>query len=79
MVSNSGSGGSVLFEKRGAVAILTMNRPRYRNAQHTAMTYALDDAFMKAAHDDSVKVIVLTGSGDHFSSGHDLGTPDVAE
>src|SRR6185369_2974682 len=35
-----------------------------------------DNAFYKAAADDDVKVIVLAGAGDHFSAGHDIGTPD---
>lgn len=65
----------VLYEVRGAVALVTMNRPKYRNAQNARMTYALDEAFMKAVRDDSVKVIVLAGSGDHFSAGHDIGSP----
>ncbi|MDT0202680.1 enoyl-CoA hydratase [Nocardioides sp. AE5] len=66
----------VRYEQRGAVAIVTMNRPRYRNAQNSAMTYALDDAFTKATDDATVAVIVLAGSGDHFSAGHDIGTPE---
>ena len=65
----------VLYEVRGAVALVTMNRPKYRNAQNARMTYALDEAFMKAVRDDAVKVIVLGGSGDHFSAGHDIGSP----
>jgi enoyl-CoA hydratase/carnithine racemase len=65
----------VRYERRGAVAVLTMNRPRYRNAQNSAMTYALDAAFTRAVDDDEVKVIVLAGAGDHFSAGHDIGTP----
>jgi enoyl-CoA hydratase len=52
-----------------------MNRPRYRNAQNSVMTYALDAAFERAVDDDEVKVIVLAGAGDHFSAGHDIGTP----
>lgn len=59
-----------------AVAFVRMNRPEYRNAQHTAMTYALDDAFYRAVDDDAIKVIVLAGNGKHFSAGHDIGTPD---
>jgi len=39
------------------------------------MTYALDDAFTAAVNDDAVAVIVLAGAGDHFSAGHDIGTP----
>jgi enoyl-CoA hydratase len=65
----------VLTERRGAVALVTMNRPRYRNAQNAAMTHALDAAFSAAAADDDVHVIVLGGAGDHFSAGHDIGTP----
>jgi enoyl-CoA hydratase len=66
----------VRYERRGPVAVVTMNRPRYRNAQNSAMTYALDDAFTRAVDDDEVKVIVLAGAGDHFSAGHDIGTPE---
>ncbi|WP_219417958.1 enoyl-CoA hydratase [Pseudonocardia nigra] len=65
----------VTYEQRGDVAVVTMNRPEYRNAQNSAMTYALDDAFYRAAADDAVKVVVLAGSGKHFSAGHDIGTP----
>jgi enoyl-CoA hydratase len=65
----------VLTEQRGPVAFVTMNRPRYRNAQNAAMTHALDAAFTAAVADDGVAVIVLAGAGDHFSAGHDIGTP----
>ncbi|MFJ6698603.1 enoyl-CoA hydratase [Streptomyces sp. NPDC091272] len=65
----------VLYERRGPVAHVTLNRPRYRNAQNSAMTYALDDAFYRAAEDDEVKVVVLAGAGEHFCAGHDIGTP----
>ena len=40
------------------------------------MTYQIDDAFRKSMNDDKVKVIILRGSGKHFSAGHDIGTPD---
>jgi enoyl-CoA hydratase len=65
----------ILYEQRGAIALISLNRPRYRNAQNSAMTYALDAAFHRAAMDDSVAVIVLRGIGDHFSAGHDIGSP----
>jgi enoyl-CoA hydratase len=52
-----------------------MDRPDYRNAQNSRMTYALDHAFQRAVDDDEVKVIVLAGNGKHFSAGHDIGTP----
>jgi len=65
----------VLYERDGAIARVTLNRPEYRNAQNSAMTYALDGAFYRAAADDDVKVIILSGAGKHFSAGHDIGTP----
>ncbi|WP_370326592.1 enoyl-CoA hydratase [Euzebya sp.] len=67
----------VLYEVRGTTAIITLNRPQYRNAQNSALLYALDDAFQRFAQDDDVRVAVLTGAGPHFSSGHDLGSPGV--
>jgi enoyl-CoA hydratase/carnithine racemase len=65
----------ILYERDGAIARITLNRPEYGNAQNSAMTYALDDAFYRAAADDEVRVAVLSGAGKHFSAGHDIGTP----
>ena len=65
----------VRYERRGPIAVVTMDRPDYRNAQNSAMTYALDAAYYRAVDDDEVKVIVLAGEGKHFSAGHDIGTP----
>jgi enoyl-CoA hydratase len=69
----------LLFEKIERVGRITLNRPRYRNAQSTVLLKELDRAFEEAADDDEVKVIILAGAGDHFSAGHDLGTPDERE
>ncbi|GAA1032060.1 MULTISPECIES: enoyl-CoA hydratase [Amycolatopsis] len=65
----------VTYEVRGPVAVVTLNRPQYRNAQNSKMTYALDAAFTKAVDDPDVKAIVLAGNGKHFCAGHDIGTP----
>jgi enoyl-CoA hydratase len=65
----------VRYERRGPVAVVTMNRPEFRNAQNSVMTYALDDAFYRAVADDDVAVVVLAGAGTHFSAGHDIGSP----
>ncbi|MDI9937986.1 MULTISPECIES: enoyl-CoA hydratase [Rhodococcus] len=67
-------GDVVTYEVRDGVAFVTLNRPDYRNAQNSVMTYALDAAFERAVEDDDVKVIVLAGNGKHFSAGHDIGT-----
>ena len=65
----------VLYQAVNGIATLTMNRPDFNNAQNSQMTYALDACFRRAVDDDSVKVIVLRGTGKHFSAGHDIGTP----
>lgn len=65
----------VHYVVQDGIALVTMHRPEYHNAQNSRMTYALDAAFRRAVDDDAVKVIVLRGAGKHFSAGHDIGTP----
>jgi len=60
----------------GKVARLILNRPRYLNAQSRLLREEMDDAFARAMEDDEVCVIVLSGMGEHFSAGHDIGTPE---
>ncbi len=66
----------VRYEVDGRIATVTLNRPRYRNAQSRRLLEQLDEAFARAVDDHEVRVIVLRGAGEHFSSGHDLGTPE---
>ncbi|GAB19970.1 putative enoyl-CoA hydratase [Gordonia effusa NBRC 100432] len=63
-------------DSTGSIAYVTLNRPEYRNAQNSVMTYSLDAAFRRAVDDAAVKVIVLRANGKHFSAGHDIGTPE---
>jgi enoyl-CoA hydratase len=70
---------ALIYDKLDRVGRITLNRPRYRNAQSTVLLKELDRAFDEAVADDDVKVIILAGAGDHFSAGHDLGTPDEKE
>jgi enoyl-CoA hydratase len=69
----------VEYGRRGSVARIVMNRPRYRNAQSRRLIGELDEAFAAAAADPEVRVVVLAGAGPSFSAGHDLGTPDERE
>ena len=69
----------ITYEVVDRVARITANRPRYRNAQSTPMLIEMDHAFERANFDLDVRVIVLGGAGDHFSAGHDLGTPEETE
>jgi enoyl-CoA hydratase len=66
----------VRYSERGRIAVITLNRPEYANAQNSAMTYALDAAFARAVNDDRIRVLVLAGAGRHFCGGHDIGTPE---
>jgi enoyl-CoA hydratase len=63
---------TALYEVDGAVATITMNRPDRANAQSTQLIDDLDAAFDLADADDAVRVVILAGAGEHFSSGHDL-------
>jgi methylglutaconyl-CoA hydratase len=63
----------VLREDRGAVAILTMNRPDKRNALSRALIAALGDALTAVAAARDVRAVVLTGAGKTFCAGMDLG------
>ena len=63
----------VLYEVRGRVALLTLNRPERRNAVNAAVAEAMSLAMAKFESDDSVQVGVLTGAGERaFSAGADL-------
>jgi enoyl-CoA hydratase len=69
----------VLSERRGAVALLTLNRPDKLNAINGPVIEALDAALDAAEADDSVRAIVVAGAGRAFSAGFDLdmGTGDA--
>ena len=62
---------TIVYEP-GAVARIILNRPELRNAQNRLMIRELDGAFAAADADPEVRVIVLSGVGEHFSSGHDV-------
>jgi len=62
----------LITEDRGAVRVLTMNRPEKRNALNTALTQALLDALRAADADDAIGCVVLTGAGQGFCAGADL-------
>ncbi|HVA77086.1 MAG TPA: enoyl-CoA hydratase-related protein [Candidatus Binataceae bacterium] len=64
------------YEKNGRIARVILNRPERRNAQSRVLLEEMDDAFADANDDDEIRVVVLSGKGEHFSSGHDLGTPE---
>jgi len=54
------------------VARIVLARPQTANAQDYQLLSELNDAFDRAARDDTIHVIVLAADDNHFSSGHDL-------
>ena len=60
------------YERRGSLAVLTLNRPDKLNAINSAMIDGLGQALNAAEADDDVRVVVLAGAGRAFSSGFDL-------
>jgi enoyl-CoA hydratase/carnithine racemase len=74
----------LLFEKDGAIATLTLNRPDRLNAISPSMLVVLGEKLREYGCDPEVRVIVITGAGQGFCSGLDLqdeasGTGFVAE
>jgi len=63
---------AIRYDVDGPVATITLNRPDAANAQNSQMLDDLDAALEIADRDDTVRVVVVTGSGKHFSAGHDL-------
>jgi enoyl-CoA hydratase len=63
----------LLLDHPGHVLVLTLNRPESRNALNPALIGALSDALRSAAADDSVRAVVITGTGEKaFCAGMDL-------
>jgi enoyl-CoA hydratase len=63
----------------GLVARITLDRPRTRNAQNRGLLVELNEAFLRAEADDTVRVVILCGAGPLFSSGHDMGSKEALE
>jgi crotonobetainyl-CoA hydratase len=63
---------AALFERRGNVALITINRPDARNAVNAAVSIAVGDALEAAQHDPEVRAVVITGAGQSFCAGADL-------
>jgi enoyl-CoA hydratase/carnithine racemase len=62
----------ILFEKDGAVATVTMNRPEKLNAYSETMVHEILAAFYDARDDDAIRAVILTATGRGFCSGGDI-------
>ena len=63
----------ILYETRGPVALITLNRPERLNAWTQTMENEVIDAVNAAAQDASVGCVVVTGAGRGFCAGADIG------
>jgi len=64
---------TIRTEKRDQVAIVTLDRPEKKHAVTTEMRIQLYEAFEELGEDNSVRAVILTGSGNDFCSGMDVG------
>ncbi|MFE5702247.1 enoyl-CoA hydratase/isomerase family protein [Rhodococcus koreensis] len=69
---------TVLFAIEGGIATIAMNRPERRNSFTIEMADGLLDALERSEMDQSVRVVVLTSTGDHFGVGRDNSDTDPA-
>lgn len=63
---------SVIIERNGGVAVITLNRPERLNALDVTMTAKLSQALDDIAADRTCRVVILTGAGRGFCAGLDL-------
>jgi len=63
---------TIVFEKLGAVARLTLNRPERANALNRTTLEEIGAALDQAEHDPDIRVVIVRGAGSAFSSGFDL-------
>ena len=65
----------LLFEVAGAVARLTLNRPKAMNAMNMALVAELDRRLAQIAVDDAIRVLVVAGTGPAFCAGAPSSSP----
>ncbi len=74
---------TLIYERRGAICYLTLNRPERLNALNEEMMSEFRQAMAEIESDDEIRVVILTGAGRAFSSGFDIqkppGEPDPQE
>ncbi|MCK4827980.1 enoyl-CoA hydratase/isomerase family protein, partial [bacterium] len=63
---------NIIFEKKNGIAKITLNRPEKSNAMNRDMILEIGDALKDAEKDDTIKIVVITGSGRAFCAGIDL-------
>ena len=73
MIESGKTHRNITFDRDGAIAFVTMNRPEKRNALSVAHMEELIECLASIKGDEEISVVILRGEGPVFSSGHDLG------
>jgi enoyl-CoA hydratase/carnithine racemase len=67
---------NILYQKQRKGVLITLNRPKELNAMNDAMMDELDEALAEAETDPEIRAVVITGAGEAFSVGEDIGGED---
>ena len=62
----------IIYEKLDGIARIWLNRPEVRNAINSELFISFSDAVDKAIKDPGIRVIIISGKGDHFCGGFDI-------
>lgn len=69
---------TIIYEKKGQIGYITLNRPQVENAINAQMAKELADVCQKINQDEEISVVILKAAGDNFSSGSDPQEWEVA-
>lgn len=76
-IENHMSDEVLIYEKVGKTAVITLNRPKYKNALDDSLRAAMPAAIRAARQDPSIASVVLTGAGGSFCSGAQLSSGEA--
>ena len=63
---------AIIFEKKGPIAVITLNRPKAANGLNSLLASELADAAKLCDNDSSIRAVILTGNGRFFCAGGDI-------
>ena len=68
----------IVYQKRGLVGNITLNRPETKNAINARLAQELVDVCAEVSQDEDIRVVTITGAGDAFCVGTDRALPSEA-
>ena len=70
---------SIIFEEKGQIGFLTINKPDVLNALDAQVLEEIDQAVSLAEKSEEIKAMIITGEGRAFAAGADIGTQSVLD